>query len=128
MACHFTILAMDISGRQSSVMCKEANLGTLKCIGENAKKMKTVVMPTLKEQLIADVQGKTLLLVVDESTDVATAKQLCVIVRYYSEVEKILTAFLTRFLLLTLLQTIFLMPKLNSIWRAALATPAMVLR
>ena len=53
-----------------------------------------LVSPALKEELITDVQGKKFALIVDESTDVSTAKQLCVILRYYSEVEKkILTAF-----------------------------------
>lgn len=53
-----------------------------------------VVSPALKEELIADVKGKKFSLIVDETTVVSTAKQLCVIIRYYSSVEKnIVTAF-----------------------------------
>ena len=48
----------------------------------------------LKEELIADVKGRKFSLIVDETTDVSTTKQLCVLIRYYSQAkETILTAF-----------------------------------
>ena len=40
------------------------------------------------------MKGRKFSLIVDETTDVSTTKQLCVLIRYYSQVqEKILTAF-----------------------------------
>jgi hypothetical protein len=52
------------------------------------------VAPALKEELIADVKGRKFSLIVDETTDVSTTKQLCVLIRYYSQAkETILTAF-----------------------------------
>jgi hypothetical protein len=95
MACHSAILTMDHLGEIIARNAQGSKLGNIKMHRRKCTKILTnVVSPTLREQLIADVQGKKFSLIVDESTDVSTAKQLCVIVRYYSEVEKkILTAF-----------------------------------
>ena len=95
MACHSAILTMDHLGEIITRNAQGSKLGNIKMHRRKCTKILTnVVSPTLKEQLIADVQGKKFSLIVDESTNVSTAKQLCVIVRYYSEVEKkILTAF-----------------------------------
>ena len=95
MACHSAILTMDHLGEVITRNAQGSKLGDIKMHRRKCTKILTnIVSPALKEELIADVQGKKFALIVDESTDVSTAKQLCVILRYYSEVEKkILTAF-----------------------------------
>ena len=42
----------------------------------------------MKNQLIADVGCTLYSLIIDESTDITTNKQLCIVIRYYSEVKK----------------------------------------
>ena len=95
MACHSAILTMDHLGEVIARNAQGSKLGDIRMHRRKCTKILTnIVSPALKEELIADVQGKKFVLIVDESTDVSTAKQLCVILRYYSEVEKkILTAF-----------------------------------
>ena len=54
-----------------------------------------IVSPALKYELKKDVVGKYFCILVDDSTDFATKKNLCVCIRYYSDKEKtIITAFL----------------------------------
>lgn len=95
MACHSAMMTMDHLGE---VIVRNANGSKLENLKMHRKKctkiLTNVVSPAMKEELIADVQGKRFSLIVDESTDVSTTKQLCVIIRYFSQVEKtILTAF-----------------------------------
>ncbi|CAB3988291.1 zinc finger MYM-type 6-like [Paramuricea clavata] len=94
MACHSAILTMD---HLREIIARNAQGRKLRNIKMHRRKctkiLTNVVNPTLNEQLIADVQGK-FSLIVNESTDVSTAKQLCIIVQYYNKVKKkILTVF-----------------------------------
>lgn len=95
MACHSAIMTMDHLGEVIVRNAKGSKLEKLKMHRKKCTQILTnVVSPAMKEELIADVQGKRFSLIVDESTDVSAAKELCVIVRYFSQVEKkILTAF-----------------------------------
>ena len=94
MACHFAILTVNHLGEVIARNAQGSKLENIRMRRRKCTKILTnVVSPALKEEFITDVQGKKFL-IVDESINVSTAKQLCVIVRYYSEVEKkILTAF-----------------------------------
>ena len=95
MACHSAVLTIDhlgeiISRNAAGSKLEHIKLHRFKCTQILTK----VVAPALKEELITDVKGKKFALIVDESTDVATTKHLCVIVRYYSNSQKkIVTAF-----------------------------------
>ena len=95
MACHSSILTMDHLGEIIARNATGSRLANIKIHRTKCTKILTnIVSPALKEELIADVSGKKFSLIVDETTDVSTAKQLCVIIRYYSNVEKkIVTAF-----------------------------------
>ena len=95
MACHSVMTTMDHLGE---AIVRNANASKLENVKMHRKKctkiLTNVVSPAMKEELIADVQGKRFSLTVDESTDVSTTKLFCVIIRYFSQVEKtILTAF-----------------------------------
>lgn len=98
MACHSALLTMDHLGEVIARNAKGSQLEKIRLHRTKCTQILTsVVSPALKEKLIADVRGKKFSLIVDETTDVATEKQLCVMVRYYSEAErpekKIVTAF-----------------------------------
>lgn len=83
MACHSALLTMDHLGEVIARNAKGSKLGNIRMHRTKCTKILTnVVSPALKEELIADVQGKKFSLIVDETTDVSTEKQLCVIVRY----------------------------------------------
>ena len=87
MACHSSIVTMDHFGEVIARNAKSSKLRNIRMHRRKCTKILTnVVSAALKEELIADVQGKKFALIVDESTDVSTAKQLCVILRYYSRV------------------------------------------
>eukprot|EP00794_Sanderia_malayensis_P010657 gene10657-biopygen8526 len=56
--------------------------------------IKNVVSPSLKHELQKDVEGKGFAVLIDESTDVAAKKNLCICIRYFSEQEmQVATAF-----------------------------------
>ena len=95
MACHSSISTIDHLGEIISRNATGSTLVNIKIHRTKCTKILTsVVSPALKEELIADVKGKRFSLIVDETTDVSTAKQLCVLIRYYSNIErKIVTAF-----------------------------------
>jgi hypothetical protein len=58
--------------------------------------IKRVISPSLLSELIKDIKDSPFSLIIDESTDVATEKLLCIIIRYYSvEKNDIVTQFLT---------------------------------
>ena len=96
MACHSSIQTIDHLGEIIARNATGSRLANIKIHRTKCTKILTsIVSPALKEELIADVMGKKFSLIVDETTDVYTAKQLCVMIRYYSNVEKkkIVTAF-----------------------------------
>ena len=94
-ACHSALLTIDHLGKVISRNATGSKLEDLKLRRRKCTKILTnVVAPALKEELIADVKGRKFSLIVDETTDVSTTKQLCVLIRYYSQAkETILTAF-----------------------------------
>ena len=95
MACHSAVMTINHLGTVISRNASGSKLEHIKLHRSKCTKILTnVVAPALKEELVADIKGKKFALIVDDSTDVATMKQLCVIVRYYSDFEKkIVTAF-----------------------------------
>lgn len=61
--------------------------------------LNSVVSPSLRDELVSDMKGKTFSLMVDESTDVGVEKLLAVCARYFSEKSsKIKTTFLGLYL------------------------------
>jgi hypothetical protein len=95
MACHSSILSVDHLGEIVARNAVGSSIANMKMHRTKCTKILTnIVGPALKEELITEVEGKKFSLIVDETTNVSTAKQLCVLIRYYSNVEKkIVTAF-----------------------------------
>ena len=86
MACHSAMMTIDHLGEVTPRSANGSKLENLKMHRKKCKKILTsVVSPAMKEELIADVQGKRFYLIVDESTDVSTTKQLCVIIWYFNQ-------------------------------------------
>jgi hypothetical protein len=94
-ACHSALSTIDHLGEIVSRNAAGSKLENLKLHRRKCTKILTnVVAPALKEELIVDVKGRKFSVIVDETTDVSTTKQLCVLIRYYSQAEKkIVTAF-----------------------------------
>eukprot|EP00112_Aurelia_sp_Birch-Aquarium-sp1_P025424 Seg843.10 transcript_id=Seg843.10/GoldUCD/mRNA.D3Y31 product="hypothetical protein" protein_id=Seg843.10/GoldUCD/D3Y31 len=94
-ACHSAIMSIDhlgeiiVRGGTGSKL-EKMKLHRTKC----ASLIKNVVSPALHEDLCKDMAGGKFCVMIDESTDVACLKYLCVAERFYSKVEKkIVTAF-----------------------------------
>ena len=70
-------------------------LGRIKLYRTKCSKLATdVVAPASKEELREDIKGKKFAVLIDESTDVASHKLLCGVLRYFSECEgQILTEY-----------------------------------
>ena len=95
-ACHMSFQAVDHLGEVITHNGEGSPLGRIKLHRTKCSKLVTeVVAPALKEELREDIKGKKFAVLIDESTDVASHKLLCVVLRYFSEREgQILTEFL----------------------------------
>lgn len=91
-ACHSSIVTIDHLGELiKNISQQDISVHRTKC----SAIIKNVLCPSMKEALINDLKEEKYSLVIDESTDVGSEKQLCVMVRYYSKSgEKIVTTFL----------------------------------
>ena len=96
-ACHMSFqAAVDILGEVIAHSGEGSPLGRIKLHRTKCSKLVTaVVAPALKEELREDIKGKKFAVLIDESTDVASHKLLCVVLHYFGEREgHILTEFL----------------------------------
>ncbi|CAL9699734.1 unnamed protein product [Knipowitschia caucasica] len=81
-ACHSSILTVDHLGCVvEDISKKNINMHRTKCTAL----INSVIGPVLHEELLEDIGSGTYSLIVDESTDVTTKKQLCLVIRYYSK-------------------------------------------
>lgn len=95
-ACHSSITSVDHLGELLNNL-KITSRGN--CIRQHRTKctalIKNVIYPSLLEDLLEDVGDAKYSLIVDESTDVATKKYLCLCIRYFSAKQcKVKTDFL----------------------------------
>ena len=92
-ACHSSIATIDHLGEivNESLDSSGVSIHRTKC----SALIKSVLAPTMREELLTDLRGSKYSLIVDESTDISCEKQLCVLVRYYSDnINRIVTTFL----------------------------------
>ena len=101
--CHMSINAVDhigelIKRRGSGGMFEHLKLHRTKC----SRLIDHVIAPTLQDELKADMEGAFFSILVDESTDAAVQKQLCICVTYFSKSrQKIHTAYMGLFPVVT---------------------------
>ena len=96
-ACHCSVQSVDHLSKVVKEHSKDSTLEDIKlhrtkcvCLINN------VVSVALFEELINKLQEVKFLLFIDESTDITSAKHLCIYVRYFSKKDNILrTEFLT---------------------------------
>ena len=89
MTCHCAIKTIDHltdivkTHGEGSTLC-QIRLQRTKC----SCLIKNVVSPALKCDLIEDLKNKKYAIIIDESTDVAIQKHLCLLVHYFSDKRK----------------------------------------
>lgn len=93
--CHCSINAIDHLGE---VIRKNAKGSTLENLRLHRTKcsalIHSVLSPSLRDEVVADIRGKKYSLMVDESTDTSVEKMLVICARYFSEkFKKIVTVF-----------------------------------
>lgn len=76
---------------KDSGVASSLSMGRTKCTALINK----VLGPTFKQMLLDDIKGRKFSLILDESTDVSSEKELAVVIRYYSHKK---SAFVTAFL------------------------------
>lgn len=90
-ACHTSISAVDHIGEVICVCAKNCNCSknTLRTLQLHRTKcsnlIKNILGPELQKQLIEDIGSSEYSLIIDESTDISDCKQLCMVVRYFSD-------------------------------------------
>ena len=94
--CHASVAAVDHLGEIACQHGTGSTIGDLHLHRTKCSQLVTkVVSPALKSELKNDVAGKHFSALVDDSTDIATKKNLCICIRYFSEKERtVMTAFL----------------------------------
>lgn len=95
-ACYGSIAAVYHIGEIVSMRGEESPIGKLQLLRTKCSSIITkVVFPALKYELKKDLFWKYFCILVDDSTDVSTKKNVCVCLQFYSDKEKtIITAFL----------------------------------
>ncbi|XP_073162405.1 uncharacterized protein [Lepidochelys kempii] len=80
-ACHMSIFTVDHLGCiVGGIAEKDISLHKTKC----STLIRNVIGPTVHKELLRDIGNGHYSLIIDESTDVSAQKQLCLIVRYFS--------------------------------------------
>ena len=65
--------------------------------------IRNVISPSIKNELVAELKDKQFAIIIDESTDIAIHKNLCLLVRFFSDKRKcVVTEFVA---LLTIQET-----------------------
>ena len=94
-ACHGSIRTIDHLGEIVAIngkKFKNSDLASIRLHRTKCTKLITeVVGRALKEDLKKDVEGKFFSLIVDETTDISTEKDLAIIIRYFSEKQRQVT-------------------------------------
>ncbi len=90
-ACHSSTYTVDHLGSVVEEISKKGiSLHRTKCTAL----INSVIGPVVHEDLLEDVGNGPYSLIVDESTDVTTKKQLCIVIRYYSKkLSRIISTF-----------------------------------
>ena len=91
-ACHSSMKTIDHLGELvKTISNKESALHRTKCTAL----INNVLGPSMLEELLQDISDSAYSLIIDESTDIASKKKLCVVIRYPSYTrKKIVTSFL----------------------------------
>ena len=91
-ACHSSIATVDHLGEiVKNISGKDISLHRTKC----SALIKKALSPAVHDELLTDLKDQSYSLIIDESTDTGMEKQLCVVVRDYSQLKKcIVTTFL----------------------------------
>ena len=95
MSCHCSTASVDHLGEIIRRNGKGSELQNIKLHRTKCTKLiSKVVSPALLEELKEDVKGKKFSVLIDEATDLAVNKHVCVVIRYFSESRgKIATEF-----------------------------------
>ncbi|KAF0303512.1 hypothetical protein FJT64_024502 [Amphibalanus amphitrite] len=89
MCCHCSVSSVDHISDLMKKHGKGSTLGKINLHRTKCGKLITeVISPSFRKELIDDVKGEKYSLIVDESTDVATNKNLAIVIRYFSKKEK----------------------------------------
>lgn len=84
-------LFKTLNAKQADSVFKKNKLHRTKC----TMIIKHVINASIRSEITTDVQGKKYSLIIDESTDCAVLKYLCICIRYFSDVDqKIVTHYL----------------------------------
>ena len=91
-ACHTSISSIDhlgelIASNGAGSKLEKMKLHRSKC----TSLIKKVISPALHEELCNDMEGEKYCVMIDESTDVACIKCLCIAVRYFTKKEQNIT-------------------------------------
>nr|XP_023650930.1 uncharacterized protein LOC111835164 [Paramormyrops kingsleyae] len=91
-ACHTSIKSVDHLGELMCSTCdKDIKMHRTKCTAL----INHAIAPCMFKDLQRDIGGAEYSLVIDESTDISSVKQLCVVIRYFSmTLNKIVSTFL----------------------------------
>lgn len=89
MCCHCSTVSVDHIGEMIKRSGKGSTLGKISIHRTKCSKLLTeVISPGYVDELASDVLGQKFAILVDESTDVSSAKLLCIVIRYFSRSEK----------------------------------------
>ena len=84
-ACHSSIATVDHLGEiVKNISGKDISLHRTKC----SALIKKALSPAVHDELLTDLKDQSYSLIIDESTDTGMEKQLCVVVRDYSQLKK----------------------------------------
>ena len=85
-ACHSAIMAVDHLGEIMVQHGKGSTIGDIQLHRTKCSQLLTkVISPAIKFELQVDVKDKGFAVLIDETTDVAAKKNLCICIRYFSE-------------------------------------------
>lgn len=91
-ACHASIRTIDHLGEILVKYGKKSAFANIKLHRTKCTKLITeVIGPVFKESMLDDVTDKKFSLIIDETTDVSSEKELAIIIRYYSETNQKIT-------------------------------------
>ena len=86
-ACHSSIATVDHLGEIVKIISgKDISLHRTKC----SALIKKALSPAVCDELLTDLKDQSYSLITDESTDTGMEQQLCVVVRYYSQLKNAL--------------------------------------
>ena len=92
MACHTSKCCIDFLGEIIGTDCDmDMSIHRTKC----AALIKNVFAPCMFNNLLKDIGESRYSLIIDESTDISSVKQLCAVIRYFStSLKKIVSTYL----------------------------------